>query len=202
MGIAAARPHADGRTARSERTRLAVVDALLELLDDGEVRPTAERIAGRAGVSERSLFQHFHDREALFEAVAQRQYDRVVPTLSPIDADLPLDERLDAFVEQRCRLLETLSGVRRGALLMEPESTTIANWLRRARSAKAAEARRVFARELDARAPAERAPLAAALVAACSWTAWECYRLHQELSAGEAAAAMRTGLAALVRAGD
>ena len=201
MGIAAARPHADGRTARSERTRLAVVDALLGLLDEGEVRPTAERISARAGVSERSVFQHFHDREALFEAVARRQYERVVPTLRPVDTGLPLAERIDAFVEQRCRLLETLSGVRRGALLMEPESATIAGWLSRARSAKAAEARRVFATELESREPAQQAPLGAALVAACSWTAWECYRLHQELSAAEAAAAMRLALGALLGPG-
>ena len=60
------------------------MDALLELLDEGDVRPTAERIAERAGVSERSVFQHFADREALFQAVAARQYERVVPTLEPI----------------------------------------------------------------------------------------------------------------------
>src|SRR4051812_40199139 len=44
----------DGRNVRAERTRKAVVEALLELLDEGDVRPTAERIAVRAGVSERS----------------------------------------------------------------------------------------------------------------------------------------------------
>ena len=59
----------DGRTARAERTREKVVDAVLELLDGGDVRPTAERIAKRAGVSERTVFQHFADREALFGAV-------------------------------------------------------------------------------------------------------------------------------------
>ena len=55
----------DGRTVRAERTRQALVDALLSLLDEGQLQPTAERIAVRAGVSERSVFQHFPDREAL-----------------------------------------------------------------------------------------------------------------------------------------
>ena len=37
--------HKDGRTVRAERTRQALVNALFALLEDGELRPTAERIA-------------------------------------------------------------------------------------------------------------------------------------------------------------
>ena len=59
-------PPRDGRTVRAERTREAVVTALLALLEEGELSPTAERVAERAHVSERSIFQHFGDREALF----------------------------------------------------------------------------------------------------------------------------------------
>src|SRR5829696_7731046 len=129
----------DGRTVRAERTRQALVDALLALLEEGDMRPTAERIAERAGVSERSVFQHFPDREALFEAVARQQYERIVPTLTPVDASLPLPERLDAFVEQRARLLETVTPVRRAAVLLEPESEVVAGWLASARDQKAGE---------------------------------------------------------------
>ena len=91
---AAAKGQRDGRTVRAERTRQALVDALLALLYEGEVQPTAERISARAGVSERSLFQHFADREALYQAVAVQQYERIVPTLDPIDVSLPLEERI------------------------------------------------------------------------------------------------------------
>ena len=119
----------DGRTVRAERTRQALVDALFALLDEGELRPTAERIAKRAGVSERSVFQHFPDREALFEAVARQQYERVFSQLEPVDPSLPLTERIDAFVAQRARLLEESSSVRRAALLLEHESEVVAGWL-------------------------------------------------------------------------
>ena len=119
----------DGRTVRAERTRQALVDALLALLYEGQLQPTAERIAARAGVSECSLFQHFADREALYQAVAVEQYERIVPTLEPIDEALPLAERIDAFVEQRARLLETVTPVRRAALLLEPESEVVLSWL-------------------------------------------------------------------------
>jgi AcrR family transcriptional regulator len=188
----------DGRTVRAERTRQALVDSLLGLLDEGQMTPTAAAIAARAGVSERSVFQHFPDREALLEAVAREQYDRVVPTLRPIDSSLPLPERIEQFAEQRARLYEQIGGVRRAGLLIEHESTSVAGWLATARQAKAAEAERVFRRELDAIPADEREPLRAALIAHCSWSAWDSWRTHQRLSVSRARAALAAGVAALV----
>jgi TetR/AcrR family transcriptional regulator of autoinduction and epiphytic fitness len=195
----AAAKQRDGRTVRAERTRQALVDALLGLLDAGELSPTAAAIAGRAGVSERSVFQHFPDREALFEAVARQQYERVMPTLSPVDASLPLDERIDQFTKQRARLYELIGGVRRAALLIEHESPAVAGWLTTARRAKAAEAERVFRRELEAIPADEREPLRAALVTVCAWPAWESWRAHQRLGVSRARAAMAAAIGALLR---
>ncbi len=39
----------DGREARAERTKKAVADALLDLVADGDLRPTSKNIAERAG---------------------------------------------------------------------------------------------------------------------------------------------------------
>jgi TetR/AcrR family transcriptional regulator, regulator of autoinduction and epiphytic fitness len=189
----------DGRTVRAERTRQALVEALIGLLDEGTLAPTAAAIAARAGVSERSVFQHFPDREALFEAVAREQYGRVVPTLIPIDASIPFDERVAQFAEQRAHLYELVGGVRRAALLIEHESSAVAGWLTTARRAKAAEVERVFLRELDALPPDEREPVRAALVALCSWSCWDAWRTHQRLSVARARAALQAGVAALLR---
>ncbi len=194
----AAKRARDGRTVRAERTRQALVDALLALLDEGQVQPTAERIAERAGVSERSLFQHFADREALYQAVAVQQYERIVPTLEPIDVSLPLPERIEAFVEQRARLLETVTPVRRAALLLEPESEMVSNWLQTTRRQKAREVERVFRAELEQFPQTERGVLLAALVAASAWTSWEALRAHQRLSVDRSRAAMRATLTALL----
>ena len=188
----------DGRTVRAERTRQALVDALLELLHEGELQPTAERIAQRAGVSERSLFQHFADREALYQAVALQQYERMAPTLEPIDVSLPLEERIDAFVEQRARLLEAITPVRRAALLLEPNSEVVSGWLQSVRRQKAREVERAFRRELEEIEQPERGLILGALVSAAAWTAWESLRAHQRLSVDRARGAMRTALAALL----
>jgi AcrR family transcriptional regulator len=189
----------DGRSARAERTHRALVEAHLALLDEGDLKPTAERIAARAQVSERTLFQHFPDRESLFEAAAQAQAERIGPLLAalpPVTAPLPA--RLDAFVDQRTRVLEFVSPVRRAALLLEPASETIAGWLRAVRDGAAVQVAELFAPELEAAAPRERDELLDALVAAAAWPTWESLRTHQALSPERARAAMRRTLGALL----
>jgi len=188
----------DGRTVRAERTRQALVDALLSLLYEGELHPTAERISARAGVSERSLFQHFADREVLYQAVALQQYERIAPTLVPVDLSLPLPERIDAFVEQRARLLEEVTPVRRAALLLEPDSEVVSGWLQSTRRQKAREVERVFRAELDELDQPRRGVVLGALAAASAWTFWESLRAHQRLSVDRSRAAMRQAILSLL----
>ena len=196
----AANGQRDGRTVRAERTRQALVDALLSLLYEGQLQPTAERIAVRAGVSERSVFQHFPDREALFQAVA----------VSSTSASC----RRWSESTRRCRCpsgssirgparaaLERSPPVRRAALLLEHESEVVAGWLQSARRQKAREVERVFRRELDAIEPPERARAAArALVAHCAWTAWEALAHPSAPERGRSRAAVRATLTALLSA--
>src|SRR5207237_1516934 len=89
---------------------------------EGDLRPPAPRIAERAGVSLRSVFQHFADRETLFAAVAAAQLERMRAVVRHVPRDGALADRIAAFVEQRGRVLELLSPVRRAALLQEPFS--------------------------------------------------------------------------------
>lgn len=62
-------PVSDGRRLRSERSQQAIVDASHALISEGNLIPTAQQIADRAGVGIRSFFRHFADMETLFEAV-------------------------------------------------------------------------------------------------------------------------------------
>jgi AcrR family transcriptional regulator len=193
--------HIDGRSARRARTRERLIDALLALLEEGDLRPTTERIAARAGVSERSVFQHFSDREDMFAAVGQRQFELVIaPIVSePLPTEGTLDERLDAFTARRARLLEAISPVRRSAVTTEPFSPAVHDGLTRFRDAKREAVAKVFAPEL-ARAPADaRAEIEAAIGSAASWSAWEGLRVHQGLSVERARAVLRRTLEALLR---
>jgi AcrR family transcriptional regulator len=188
----------DGRLARRESTRAAVVDALLALIDEGDLRPTAPRIAERAGVSLRSVFQHFRDLEALFAAAADRQLERLQDLVRPIAEAGPLATRLAAFVHQRTRLLEAIAPVRRAALLLEPFSPAIAERLRGARRLARAGVEQAFAPELARHCPAARRELLAALTAASAWSTWEALRAHQGLSAAAARRVVARTLGALL----
>jgi TetR/AcrR family transcriptional regulator, regulator of autoinduction and epiphytic fitness len=188
----------DGRLARRESTRAAVVDALLALIEAGDLRPTAPRIAERAGVSLRSVFQHFADLEALFAAAADRQLERLQDLVRSIATTGPTRARLDAFVRQRTRLLEAIAPVRRAALLMEPFSVAIAERLRGARALARSEVERAFAPELRRCRPATRRELVAALAAASDWSTWEALRAHQGLSAAAARRIVTRMLGALL----
>ena len=70
-------PAVDGRRARRHRSRDLAVDALLDLLGEGVVRPTAQQVAERSGVSLRSIFRIFDDVESLNAAACARQLSRV-----------------------------------------------------------------------------------------------------------------------------
>jgi AcrR family transcriptional regulator len=189
----------DGRTARARRTREAIVDAALALLDGGILRPSAEDIAERAGVSPRSIFQHFGDRETLRRAVGMRQIERVSRIVEHLADTGPFEPRLQGFVDQRARVLEFITPVRRSALLDEPFSAATHEALQAFRACKRAEAERVFGPELAACPPAERDELRHALGAACDWSTWEALRAHQGLSVDEARAAMGRTIAALLQ---
>lgn len=167
----------DGRTLRSLRTREAIVDATIALLEEGDLRPTAPRVAERATVSVRSVFQHFDDLETLHASVAERLVDRVAVLLVPVDPELPLGDRLDRFVHQRALLLEVVTPIRRAADVHGPFSSEITARLRDGQAFLRDELVRTFSAELDA-AGSDRADLLDALDAVLSWATWEGLRTN------------------------
>jgi len=192
-------PPRDGRAARAERTREGVADALLDLLERGELSPGAKRIAAHAGVSERSVFQHFADMETLLAVVADRQRERLggeVALAAPRSARL--DERIAALVAARAQLYERIAPVRRAALLQAPFSASIDARLAEMRRALRAETLRLFESELRAHAPRVRREIADALCAATSFSNWEHLRRHAGASRARAERAVARALAALL----
>jgi TetR/AcrR family transcriptional regulator of autoinduction and epiphytic fitness len=173
----------DGRTARAVRTREAIVDATIALLAEGDLKPSAPRIAERAGVSVRSIFQHFDDLETLHAAVGARVVDRVAPLLQPIDPALPLEERLPAFIRQRARVNEALTPTLRAAVVHAPGSRSINSQFQTGHEHVGARVGQVFEPEL-AMAP-DRQLLLDSLVAVASWSLWNTLRSLNRRSEAE-----------------
>jgi TetR/AcrR family transcriptional regulator, regulator of autoinduction and epiphytic fitness len=188
----------DGRSARAARTREAVVEALLTLLDEGSLRPTAREIADRAGVSLRSVYVHFDDLEDLFTAAAGMQFERMAALYEPVPAEGSLATRIDAVVRQRARMMEAAAPVRRATLLQEPFSPTLAKVMGLVRKGMRENLEHVFAAELDqVRGPTRERLLAAVDVAAGTAT-WDTLRSHDGLSVDAARAVVEEMLTRLL----
>jgi TetR/AcrR family transcriptional regulator, regulator of autoinduction and epiphytic fitness len=186
----------DGRAARAARTRDAIVDACIGLVETGDVRPTAPRIAERAGVSVRSVFQHFDDLPSLHIAVTERIAERMAALVAPIDAALPLDDRIARFVEQRSNLLEAMTPFRVAAGVHGPFAPEIRRAMHAGSAFLRAEVEEVFAMELADVPASVRADVAEALATVSSWATWETLRTEW----GDDPARARAVLTRLVRA--
>jgi TetR/AcrR family transcriptional regulator, regulator of autoinduction and epiphytic fitness len=187
---------ADGRVARALRTREAIVDACIALVEEGDLRPTAPRIADRAGVSVRSVFQHFDDLPSLHIAVTESIAERMAALVAPIDAALPLDGRIARFVEQRSNLLEAMMPFRVAAGVHGPFAPEIRRAMRAGSAFLRAEVERVFAPELSRVPVTDRAEVTEALATASSGATWETLRTELD----DDPARGRVVLARLVRA--
>jgi AcrR family transcriptional regulator len=91
----------DGRRARSERSKQAIIEASLALMEEGNLIPTALQISDRAGVGIRSFFRHFEDMETLFATIEEQTRDTVEGLFIGGDRDGTLEERILHAVERR-----------------------------------------------------------------------------------------------------
>jgi AcrR family transcriptional regulator len=190
-------PRVDGRTARSERTRNAIVDAHVQLINEGDLRPTADRIAKVAGVSLRALWSHFTDMEALFAASGERILRTRDASHRPIPVDLPLDRRIDAYCRQRARMLEQIGPAARAAALKEPFSPALQRYRRAHLERVRDELRTLFAAEIEA-AGSSGEELLTALTGVSMFPTWSTWRDAMGLEADAARRALTRAVTALL----
>lgn len=193
---------ADGRAARSHRTRRAIIDAMRALHAEGELRPTVPRIAERAGVSLRTVWQQFADREALLVEAAKRDREIHRSLVKRIDPDQPLADRVEAFATQRAMVLEEMTPTWRAARIEQPFSAELQHDRKWRNSGGRAEVEQVFAPELAQLPGLQRDQLVDALHAISLWSFWESLRTDLGLSPLRARELLsRTCTALLAQAG-
>lgn len=192
-------PVEDGRHLRRDRNRNAVVDAMLELLREGSYQPSAEEIATRSGVSQRSLFRYFDDIDDLCRAAIDRQLElnAELERLS-VDPAAPLERRVGALVEQRVRLYETVGAVGVVVRLRAPFQPIVAQQLSTVRAIRRAQVAEVLGPEL-AGAPDRAAVLAAADVL-CSFESYQLLRHDHASSRAQVVRTLRSSLLRLLGA--
>jgi AcrR family transcriptional regulator len=185
----------DGRHRRSADSRRRIVDAMLELVREGDMAPSADIVAARAGVGRRTVFRLFSDMEGIYREMQAVMREKVAPVRAqPLAADTPAG-LLHALVERRVRFFE------------EVLPMTVAASVHRYRSPVLQADHAEIQRELRAillgvLPPAQAADkgLVEALDAVMSIDLWRRLRLEQKLSIEAATDILRRLVGALVPA--
>jgi AcrR family transcriptional regulator len=153
---------------------------------EGDLRPTALRIAERAGVSLRTVWQQFADREELLAEAVLRDQEILLSLVSKIDPDQPLARRIDSFVRQRTRILEEMTPSWRAARIQQPFSGQLRGNKARMVGRARAELEKVFGPELAKVTGQQRQQLLDTLHAISIWEFWESLRTDLRLSPRQA----------------
>lgn len=119
----------DGRSARRQANADAVIDAMLDLIAEGNLRPGAAEIAERSGVSARSLFRYFADLDALARVAVERQTTRRDHLFQPLPGGGSLEERVARLVDHRLALWAEVGPTVRAVLLRAPFQPAFAEGL-------------------------------------------------------------------------
>lgn len=184
---------ADGRHLRSERSRQRIIEAIIELVREGVLEPTAEQVSARAGVAMRTVFRHFKDMESLYREIARRMLAHAQSIgFSDIQAD-SWQETLHNLVDRRARIYEELMPMRlsgdvlrhRSAFLQKDHDRFVALL-------------RDSLREVLPRAVARRKASFEALDLLLGFEAWIRLRRVQKLSVRDARAVLHAGVDAVL----
>jgi AcrR family transcriptional regulator len=116
MGTSTTLP-TDGRIQRSERSRTAIVQAMLELIREGSLSPTAQQVAERADVGVRTVFRHFSDMETLFSTMNEQIKGEVESLFIEKVQTGPYEQRVDGLIERRMEIFATLAPYIRSSTL-------------------------------------------------------------------------------------
>jgi len=177
----------DGRSARRDRNRLAVLDAVIELFTEGNFAPGPDEVAARVGLSVRSVYRYFEDQEALVRAAIDRNLESIFPLyLIHAIGEGPLDERIECFVTARLRLHDTIGATARAARVRATSSAIIRDQVEVTRVALQEQVEKQFAPELAALAPRARWATGTAVDVLCQLPSLDQYRIHRGLSTEDA----------------
>lgn len=96
----------DGRRQRSDRSRGKIVQAMFELLGEGDTSPSAVAVADRAGVGLRTVFRHFDDMDSIYNVMVDQCLARVTPIMEAPYTTIEWRERLMECTNRSARIYE------------------------------------------------------------------------------------------------
>lgn len=116
----------DGRRRRGQDNRARIVAAMLEIIREGAVTPSAEQVAARAEVGLRTVFRHFDDMDSLYRemsVVIEAELRAIIER--PFEA-LDWTGRLVELVARRGEAFERISPFKRASDTVRHRSPVLA----------------------------------------------------------------------------
>jgi AcrR family transcriptional regulator len=180
---------------RAETNRSRIVRAVVDLVGNGNLSPTAETVAAEAGVSLRTVFRHFEDMENLYLEISAALFDRAQPVIDRPFPQLPWPDLLEVVLDRRIEVFEMIAPYKRALDIFRHRSPALAEAHQRVSEVS----RSVLAQRVPAEVLA-RPHMLDLLDLLLSPEAWQRLRESQRQSVAEARATLRAAIAAIVRA--
>lgn len=191
----------DGRVARRIENRTRIVDALFALIQSGRFHPTLKEIAEKAGVTSRTLLNHFPDAAALRKAAVERGRERAERSLPALPTEGGPEERVEAFMHKAAGFFDRYAAVRWSAATSRDEIEAVSPENGGGQVMLRIEAR-VRSLLLEFGLSIEQDPeLEQAVRLVIDPLSWRVLRVHQRLTRQQAAAATARAVIALARDG-
>jgi AcrR family transcriptional regulator len=187
----------DGRVARRLGNRAKILDALFALIRAGTYHPTLKQIAAHAGVTPRTLLNHFPDAASLLMAAAYHGRELAAARLPPLPTMSDPEERVREFFRRGAGFYDGF-GALRWSLVTNPATLAVFEANRYKGVALTLLNQRVlelmhgFDQPLDATARR-------ALTMMTDPLTWRLLRIQQGLSRADAARTMAASVIALAR---
>jgi AcrR family transcriptional regulator len=189
----------DGRSARRERNRNAVLDVVLEMFSEDMLFPTIEQASKRSGLSLRSLYRYFADPGELVEAAIKRSRQQATElTHLPRIGQGPFADRLHDFVSMRVRLYEVNGPMYRATVHNAASNSRVRDEMHRNRSLLHAQFEAQFAPEIAARPAGLRTSVTEAGNTLTQLDSLDLLRRYRNLTVAETTTVLCDALTALL----
>lgn len=183
----------DGRRQRSGRSRRQIIEALFDLMRDGDMNPTAVAVAERAGVGLRTVFRHFEDMESIFEEMTEELKLVIMPkVVAPFEAT-SWRARLMELARRNASIYEQVFPMQVALVLRRFQSKVLQQQYKNEVSLLRSSLKSILPKQV-----AENRALFAALEVNLTFATWRRLREDQKLSVENAKATLELILNALI----
>lgn len=177
---------ADGRRQRSNRSREAIVLAMIDLIRAGEMSPAAARVAEKANVGLRTVFRHFEEMDTLNREISAIVEAEIMPLIEKPFEGKTWRLQFSDLLGRRAQIYERIMPLKIAGSLQRFRSKFLMDDYNRFLKMERHGLKRVLPQKIM-----DDAVLFSAIELATGFQAWRRLRQDQGLSAKDALGVLR-----------